>query len=253
MEFDKLLNMLQELLSEKGWQTPSQDGTYQDEPILRPAAKIARPKAAKFRELRQIQRSPEAYWRSGDWLFYQQAKCMEDYTETGDSDISFTWASSTHASYASYATLTDKQLTAYFIWRTKVRQGNYPFAIPAFIAIYAFELLNQIGVSDSMDGLQKLQALKNAYCHETDDFLAYPQREFGCHADAAALGRAHTGGTVRHPVRLRLLRTQPLQVLPSLSGGRADGHLPHFSGAVAVLRKVPEKRSVSCTFSKKGA
>lgn len=122
MEFDKLLNMLQELLSEKGWQTPSQDGTYQDEPILRPAAKVARPKAAKFRELRQIQRSPEAYWRSGDWLFYQQAKCMEDYTETGDSDISFTWASSTHASYASYATLTDKQLTAYFIWRTKVRQ-----------------------------------------------------------------------------------------------------------------------------------
>ena len=124
MEFDKLLNMLQELLSEKGWQTPSQDGTYQDEPILRPAAKVARPKAAKFRELRQIQRSPEAYWRSGDWLFYQQAKCMEDYTETGDSDISFTWASSTHASYASYATLTDKQLTAYFIWRTKVRQGH---------------------------------------------------------------------------------------------------------------------------------
>ena len=173
MEFDKLLNMLQELFSEKGWQTPSQDGTYQDEPILRPAAKVARPKAAKFRELRQIQRSPEAYWRSGDWLFYQQAKCMEDYTETGDSDISFTWASSTHASYASYATLTDKQLTAYFIWRTKVRQGNYPSAIPAFIAIYAFELLNQIGVSDSMDGLQKLQALKNAYCHETDDFLAY--------------------------------------------------------------------------------
>ena len=107
MEFDKLLNMLQELLSEKGWQTPSQDGTYQDEPILRPAAKVARPKAAKFRELRQIQRSPEAYWRSGDWLFYQQAKCMEDYTETGDSDISFTWASSTHASYASYATLTN--------------------------------------------------------------------------------------------------------------------------------------------------
>lgn len=77
-----------------------------------------------------------------------------------------------------------------------------------------------------------------------------PQREVGCHADAAALGRAHTGGTVRHPVRLRLLRTQPLQVLPSLSGGRADGHLPHFSGTVAVLRKVPEKRSVSCTFSK---
>ena len=173
MEFDKLLNMLQELLSEKGWQTPSQDGTYQDEPILRPAAKVARPKAAKFRELRQIQRSPEAYWRSGDWLFYQQAKCMEDYTETGDSDISFTWASSTHASYASYAILTDKQLTAYFIWRTKVRQGNYPSAIPAFIAIYAFELLNQIGVSDSMDGLQKLQALKNAYCHETNDSLAY--------------------------------------------------------------------------------
>lgn len=173
MEFEKLLNMLQDLLSEKRWQTPSQGGTYQDEPILRPAAKIARPKTAKFRELRQIQRSPEAYWRSGDWLFYQQAKCMEDYTETGDSDISFTWASSTHASYASYATLTDKQLTAYFIWRTKVRQGNYPFAIPAFIAIYAFELLNQIGVSDSMDGLQKLQALKNAYCHETVDYLAH--------------------------------------------------------------------------------
>ncbi|MFR6587174.1 MAG: TerB N-terminal domain-containing protein [Ruminococcus sp.] len=184
---------------------------------------------------------------------------------------------------ASYATLTDKQLTAYFIWRTKVRQGNYPFAIPAFIAIYAFELLNQIGVSDSMDGLQKLQALKNAYCHETERFpgvschssgafpamdrqlhhllralprpaqRGIPQREVGCHADAAALGRRHTGGTVRHPVRLRLLRTQPFQVLPSLSGGRADGHLPHFSGAVAVLRKVPEKRSVSCTFSKKGA
>ena len=120
--------------------------------------------------------------------------------------------------------------------------------------------------------LPRNRRLPGAFCHSSGTFPAMdrqlhhllralprpaqrdiPQREIRCHADAAALGRAHTGGAVRHPVRLRLLRTQPLQVLPSLSGGRADGHLPHFSGAVAVLRKVPEKRSVSCTFSKKGA
>ena len=62
-----------------------------------------------------------------------------------------------------YAKMNRKQLQWYFYWRARVRQGELPPADIEFVYLYAFELLNQIGVQDADDGMQRLVSLYHNY------------------------------------------------------------------------------------------
>ena len=75
--------------------------------------------------------------------------------------------------YTTYQSLTDRQLRAYFSWRTKLRHGDVREAPLSFAFLYIYELLNQIGVVDPMDGYRKLESFRDAYSKLDSRILSY--------------------------------------------------------------------------------
>ena len=131
---------------------------YTDQPIsVRTAARNVPETPERIREMKSLAYTPEAYWKTSAWLFYQQAKLMEDYSD------SFEYSGSFFKFYPTYSDLDTEQLRGYFSWRTKVRAGECPDTASAFVYIYAFELLNGIGVPSPEDAVQKLIALLDSY------------------------------------------------------------------------------------------
>lgn len=60
-----------------------------------------------------------------------------------------------------YEELSDAQLLYYLSWRTKVRKGNIESTYLAYVYLYAYELINHIGVADATDGFAQLARLIN--------------------------------------------------------------------------------------------
>ena len=65
--------------------------------------------------------------------------------------------------FPTYQSLTDPELRGYFSWRTKLRRGDLQETSLSYAFLYIYELLNQIGVADPMDGYRKLTEFRNAY------------------------------------------------------------------------------------------
>lgn len=97
-------------------------------------------------------------WQSAESLFLKQGKLLAGYEDDYDGDCG-----EVLRYYTTYQSLTDLQLRAYFSWRTKLRRGDVREAPLSFAFLYTYELLNQIGVADPMDGYRKLQAFRDAY------------------------------------------------------------------------------------------
>ncbi len=83
-------------------------------------------------------------------IFYRQAQFMKDFEDNYDKIIPF----SSYFPY--YQSMNYEQLRTYFTWRTKVRQGNIENTSISYAFIYIYELLNNIGVDNAVDGLDKL-------------------------------------------------------------------------------------------------
>lgn len=49
-----------------------------------------------------------------------------------------------------------RQLRTYFTWRARVRKGEVEKTSLSYAFLYLYELLNNIGVSDPQEGLDKL-------------------------------------------------------------------------------------------------
>lgn len=137
---------------------------YRDEPILRPASQLVKKEQAKdtpqkteapplLMEMRRMVYLPEAQWKSREWLFYKQGKFMEYFKEDYDSDVIF------DKYYPTYSDMTLEQQRAYFGWRTKVRRGEYSPTNLSFMFVYAYELINLIGVQSPQQGYECLKAL----------------------------------------------------------------------------------------------
>jgi hypothetical protein len=90
-------------------------------------------------------------------IFYEQAKFMENHTDTTDFTVDFM------AYFPTYEDMSIMQLQWYFSWRTNVRKGNYVKTSLSYIYVYAYELINKIGVKNSEDGFNKLVDLWKAY------------------------------------------------------------------------------------------
>lgn len=176
------------------------------QPIPKESAEI-NPKKARFLEMRKIAASHESGFGSVERIFLAQARFMEDFTD----DFS------TQAFYNDYRpcfeNMSFAQLRTYFTWRTNVRKGDYIDVDVAYVRLYAYELLNGIGVAFPMESVNKLLELwKN--CRKFDkgldhyiplwlkDFLAF--NNIDCDFSALA---------VDFPVKGKTLSTNTVKIL----------------------------------------
>ncbi len=66
-----------------------------------------------------------------------------------------------------------EQLRTYFTWRTQVRAGNITQTDLSYVFLYVYELINNIGVQSSGDGINKLLEIWSAYRCFTDKLDKY--------------------------------------------------------------------------------
>jgi len=61
--------------------------------------------------------------------------------------------------WPTYDGMSDDQLSWYFYWRGEVRQARYPDTDLSYIFVLVYELLNNIGIKDAVDGYERLRQL----------------------------------------------------------------------------------------------
>ena len=134
------------------------DKVFTDEPIIRRASQMKNaPVPKEISEMKAIAYTPEAYWKTSSWLFYQQGCLMKDYTDDQGLCENFVMY------YPTYRDMNTVQLRSYFSWRTQVRNGIFSETRLPFILLYAYELINGIGTSSPWEGYEKLCALRRNY------------------------------------------------------------------------------------------
>ena len=149
------------------------DKVYLDEPILRPASQLktdnVRPATPReIVAMRQLAYTPEAKWKTSAWLFCVQAESIVDYED----DYVFT--GTCEREFPSLCELTSEQLRGYFSWRTKFRKGEGCQCPEAFIKLYAYEVINSIGINSPEEGaelLMRLLTLCPDKCAKTSQLL----------------------------------------------------------------------------------
>lgn len=139
--------------------------------VLKPQ-KIQEPEKDEKRELfgqmREIARAHRSIYDSSRFfdqrvqnnnaiIFYKQAKFMKDFIDNYSGNKPFTLY------FPSYQMMGYEQLRTYFSWRAEVRQGNVADISLSYVFLYIYELLANIGVSDSQDGLNKLMSFWKAF------------------------------------------------------------------------------------------
>lgn len=131
---------------------------FGDEPIPKRAAREADRLPAPLLAARSLETAGAApHLQSGSALFLKQAKLLATYEDD------FSYDGSVIRYFPTYQSLTDPELRGYFSWRTKLRAGEVRTAPLTFAYLYIFELINQVGVTDPMDGYRKLEAFRSAY------------------------------------------------------------------------------------------
>lgn len=90
-------------------------------------------------------------------IFYKQGMFMKDFTDEYTESVPY----SSYFPY--YQMMGYEQLRTYFTWRTEVRKGNVADTSLSYAFLYIYELLNNIGVDDPQDGLDKLITFWKAF------------------------------------------------------------------------------------------
>lgn len=108
-----------------------------------------------------------AYRQSRESIFIKQGKLLAAYEDDYVYDRRVTHY------FPTYQSLTDPELRGYFSWRTKLRRGNLQKTSLTYAFLYIYELLNQIGVADPVDGYRKLTEFRDAYGALDDGILPY--------------------------------------------------------------------------------
>ena len=83
-------------------------------------------------------------------IFYKQGRFMSDFEDSFEETAPYS------EYFPCYQMMGYKQLRTYFTWRTKVRQGKVEDTSLSYAYLYLYELLNNIGVSNHQEGLDKL-------------------------------------------------------------------------------------------------
>ena len=140
---------------------------YREE-IIRPRAQ---PPAEKLPSLLQAARSLESgnigVWQPREVTFIKQAKLLAAYEDD------YAYSGSVVRYFPTYQSLTDSELRGYFSWRTRLRRGELQKAPATFAYLYIYELLNQIGVEEPMEGYRKLREFEAGYGSLDASILPY--------------------------------------------------------------------------------
>ena len=108
-----------------------------------------------------------AYRQSRESIFIKQGKLLAAYEDD------YVYDRQVLRYFPTYQSLTNPELRGYFSWRTKLRRGNLQKTSLTYAFLYIYELLNQIGVTDPMDGYRKLTEFRDAYGALDDGILPY--------------------------------------------------------------------------------
>lgn len=108
-----------------------------------------------------------AYRQSRESIFIKQGKLLAGYEDD------YVYDRQVLRYFPTYQSLTNPELRGYFSWRTKLRRGNLQKTSLTYAFLYIYELLNQIGVTDLMDGYRKLTEFRDAYGALDDGILPY--------------------------------------------------------------------------------
>lgn len=115
---------------------------------------------------------------AGDYrerLFYKQAVFMADFEDDYESSAQF------QMYFPTYQMMSYEQLRTYFTWRSRVRRGDIRRTDLSYVFLYIYELINNIGVSDGEDGLNKLLCIWKAFRKYTkmmDKYMAVWVRDY---------------------------------------------------------------------------
>ena len=139
---------------------------FREESIRPRPAASREPLPSALRAARSLESGPGAR-DSRSALFLKQAKLLEFYSDDYPFDKNVT------CYYPTYQALSDQELRGYFSWRTKLRAGNVQKTSLSFAFLYIYELLNQIGVTDPLDGYEKLLRFHKDYGALDDRILPY--------------------------------------------------------------------------------
>ena len=140
---------------------------FADEPI-RPRTNQPAPKVPSLlRTARSLENGPNNAWQSREAVFMKQAKLLANFEDD------YAYEGNVVRYYPTYQALTDQELRGYFSWRTKLRKGNIQKTSLSFAFLYIYELINQIGVTDPLDGYLKLKAFRDTYGQLDEGILSY--------------------------------------------------------------------------------
>lgn len=116
---------------------------------------------------RSLENGMPAYRQSRESIFVKQGKLLAGYEDD------YVYDRPVLRYFPTYQSLTDPELRGYFSWRTKLRRGDLQETSLSYAFLYIYELLNQIGVADPMDGYRKLTEFRDAYSALDDAILPY--------------------------------------------------------------------------------
>lgn len=108
-----------------------------------------------------------AYRQSRESIFIKQGKLLAGYEDD------YVYDRQVLRYFPTYQSLTNPELRGYFSWRTKLRRWNLQKTSLTYAFLYIYELLNQIGVADPVDGYRKLTEFRDAYGALDDGILPY--------------------------------------------------------------------------------
>lgn len=127
------------------------------EEAIRPRPQAAPSLPAPLRAARALETGTAIAWQSREVLFIKQARLLADFAD----DQPYTQQVVHY--YPTYQSLTDPELRGYLTWRGQLRRGDVQKTSLTFAFLYIYELLNQIGVADPLEGYHKLTAFRDAY------------------------------------------------------------------------------------------
>lgn len=110
-----------------------------------------------IRRARDYERSEHAWSRSPEEQFYEEGKILENCTDD------YRYPGEVRHYYPTYRALSSAELRGYLGWRSRWRQGTQEKTSLSYAYLYIYELLNQLGCSDTEDGYQKLMSFRRDY------------------------------------------------------------------------------------------
>ena len=143
---------------------------FRDESIQPTHQVPQEPVPSAIRAARSLENGMPAYRQSREAVFVKQGKLLANYEDD------YVYDQQVIRYFPTYQSLTDRELRGYFSWRTRLRRGDVQKTSLSYAFLYIYELLNQIGVTDPMDGYRKLKDFRDTYGKLDREILPYTNR-----------------------------------------------------------------------------